>query len=253
MGAGHGHQLHFHGHSPVHRCPAHLKLLALRRLHARSSWPPRASWYWAFAVYAAAAGRRGRGVRRAADATSRSGWSSRCPFVVFAALMPFIATGPRVEVLGRQLSASPACSAPGALLAKGTLGVLASPRPGRDHRAARPARRPRAAAAAAPARADHGLHGPLPRRGHRRDAPDADRPRVPRLRGPRRPRTGRSSRARGRPVHPLLRARRAGAPRDALPRLRRPYAGDPARDATPAQWAQAGILPALPLPPWPWR
>ena len=29
MGAGHGHRLHFHGHSPVHRAPAHLKVLAL--------------------------------------------------------------------------------------------------------------------------------------------------------------------------------------------------------------------------------
>ena len=29
MGAGHGHRLHFHGHSPIHRAPAHLKVLAL--------------------------------------------------------------------------------------------------------------------------------------------------------------------------------------------------------------------------------
>ena len=29
VGAGHGHKLHFHGHSPVHRAPAHLKILAL--------------------------------------------------------------------------------------------------------------------------------------------------------------------------------------------------------------------------------
>ena len=29
MGAGHGHHLHYHGHSPVHRLPAHVKLLAL--------------------------------------------------------------------------------------------------------------------------------------------------------------------------------------------------------------------------------
>ena len=29
MGGPHGHKLHFHGHSPVHRAPAHLKMLAL--------------------------------------------------------------------------------------------------------------------------------------------------------------------------------------------------------------------------------
>ena len=29
MGAGHGHRLHYHGHSVVHRAPAHLKLVAL--------------------------------------------------------------------------------------------------------------------------------------------------------------------------------------------------------------------------------
>ena len=29
MGGPHGHKLHFHGHSPVHRAPAHLKVLAL--------------------------------------------------------------------------------------------------------------------------------------------------------------------------------------------------------------------------------
>jgi len=47
------------------------------------------------------------------------------PFVVFAALMPFVATGPRVEVLGLSLSEAGLLGAWG-LLVKGTLGVLAS-------------------------------------------------------------------------------------------------------------------------------
>jgi len=47
------------------------------------------------------------------------------PFVVFAALMPFIATGPRVEVLGIGLSEAGLLGAWG-LLVKGSLGVLAS-------------------------------------------------------------------------------------------------------------------------------
>jgi cobalt/nickel transport system permease protein len=47
------------------------------------------------------------------------------PFVVFAALMPFVATGPRMEVLGLELSQAGLWGA-WALLVKGTLGVLAS-------------------------------------------------------------------------------------------------------------------------------
>ena len=47
------------------------------------------------------------------------------PFVVFAVLVPFIATGPRTEVLGVSVS-EPGLLAGIALLVKGTLGVLAS-------------------------------------------------------------------------------------------------------------------------------
>jgi cobalt/nickel transport system permease protein len=47
------------------------------------------------------------------------------PFLVFALLMPLIATGPRTDVLGLSLS-EPGLVAAWALLAKGTLGVLAS-------------------------------------------------------------------------------------------------------------------------------
>ena len=51
MGAGHGHQLHFHGHSPVHRMPAHLKLLSLLSFIVLVVATPREQ-YWAFGVYA---------------------------------------------------------------------------------------------------------------------------------------------------------------------------------------------------------
>jgi len=46
------------------------------------------------------------------------------PFAVFAVLMPFLATGPRIELLGISVSESGLWSA-WTLLAKGTLGVLA--------------------------------------------------------------------------------------------------------------------------------
>ena len=47
------------------------------------------------------------------------------PFLVFAALIPFIATGPQVEVLGVAVS-EPGLLAAWGLAVKGTLGVLAS-------------------------------------------------------------------------------------------------------------------------------
>ncbi len=50
MGAGHGHRLHYHGHSVVHRAPAHLKLVALVGFMLVVVATPR-EWYAAFAVY----------------------------------------------------------------------------------------------------------------------------------------------------------------------------------------------------------
>jgi len=47
------------------------------------------------------------------------------PFVVFAVLLPFVSRGPRIDVLGLSVSES-GLVAGGALLAKGTIGVLAS-------------------------------------------------------------------------------------------------------------------------------
>ena len=123
MGAGHGHKLHFHGHSPVHRAPAHLKIVALVAFMLLVVATPR-EWYAAFAVYLA--------VLLVVIAVSRVpvGYLARrmvveVPFVVFAALMPFVATGPQVEVLGVSVSEAGLLGAWG-LLVKGTLGVLAS-------------------------------------------------------------------------------------------------------------------------------
>jgi len=47
------------------------------------------------------------------------------PFIVFAVLLPFVATGPRVDVLGLELSQSGVLGAWN-VLAKGTLGVIAA-------------------------------------------------------------------------------------------------------------------------------
>jgi len=123
MGAGHGHRLHFHGHSPVHRAPAHLKVLALLGFMLVVVATPRQA-YPAFALWAA--------VLLVVVALSRvplryllPRMVVEVPFVVFAVLMPFIAHGPQTEVLGVSVS-EPGLVAGVALLIKGTIGVLAS-------------------------------------------------------------------------------------------------------------------------------
>ncbi|WP_107768540.1 cobalt ECF transporter T component CbiQ [Nocardioides terrigena] len=123
MGAGHGHRLHFHGHSPVHRAPAHLKLLALLGFMLVVVATPR-DWYAAFAAEALLL----LGVVALSRVPVRylaPRMVIEVPFAVFALLMPFIAHGPRTEVLGVTVS-EPGLHAGVALLVKGTIGVLAS-------------------------------------------------------------------------------------------------------------------------------
>jgi cobalt/nickel transport system permease protein len=123
VGAGHGHKLHFHGHSPIHRAAAHHKVLALLAFVVVVVATPK-DWYPAYAAYL------GILIAVIAVSTVPPGYLAKrlvveVPFVVFALLMPFIATGPRTEVLGVSVSEAGLMSA-WALLAKGTLGVLAS-------------------------------------------------------------------------------------------------------------------------------
>lgn len=123
MGAGHGHFLHYHGHSAIHRLPAHAKLVALVLFITAVVVTPRTQ-VWAFASYAV--------LLLAAMLASRVPLAYlgkrmliEIPFVVFALLMPLIATGPRVGVGPLRLSEAGLWGA-WALLAKGTLGVGAS-------------------------------------------------------------------------------------------------------------------------------
>ena len=123
MGAGHGHRLHFHAHSPVHRAPAHLKVLALLGFMLVVVATPRQ----AYGVFAAQAL-----LLLAVLALSRVPLTYlaprmvvEVPFAIFAVLMSFIAHGPRTEVLGVSVS-EPGLVAGVALLVKGSIGVLAS-------------------------------------------------------------------------------------------------------------------------------
>ena len=123
MGAGHGRRLHFHGHSPIHRAAPQVKLLALVGFMLLVVATPR-DWFWAFGVWAA--------ILLGVIVVSRVPFRYlakrlviEVPFVLFAILVPFVATGPQVEVLGVSVSSTGLLAAWG-LLVKGTLGVLAS-------------------------------------------------------------------------------------------------------------------------------
>jgi cobalt/nickel transport system permease protein len=123
MGAAHGHALHHHGHSVVHRLPAHAKILALLGYVLAVVATPR-ELFWPYgahllALLAAVA------ASRVPPAYLAKRLVIEVPFVVFALPMPFIATGPRVAVGPVHLSEAGLWGA-WALLAKGTLGVLAS-------------------------------------------------------------------------------------------------------------------------------
>ena len=123
MGAGHVHRLYRHGHTPVHRLPAHVKLVTLLAFVIVVVATPREA-FWAFGVYAALL------VAVAAVARVPASFILRrmvveVPFVVFALLLPFLAAGERVEVAGLSLSVE-GLLAGWNILAKGTLGVVAS-------------------------------------------------------------------------------------------------------------------------------
>jgi len=125
MGAGHGHKAHFHGHSPLHRAPAHLKIVGLVVVMLLVVATPR-EWFPVFAAYAAGL------LGLAATARVPAGYLGKrmlieTPFVVFAVLIPFIAHGPRVSlsIAGLGLSVSePGLLSAWGLLAKGTIGVF---------------------------------------------------------------------------------------------------------------------------------
>lgn len=123
MGAPHGHLLHYHGHSVVHRLPAHLKILALLAFVVVVVATPGRE-VWAFAAYL--------GLLLGVVRMSRVPLGYvlprmvvEVPFLVFALLLPFIATGEQVEVGPLTLS-GPGLLAAWTLVAKGTLGVLAA-------------------------------------------------------------------------------------------------------------------------------
>lgn len=128
MSGGHGGHggaagLYVAGHTPVHRLAAEAKLAATVAFVFAVVATPRDA-LWAFAVHlalvsavAAAAGLSPRVVVRR--------MRIEVPFLAFAVFLPVLGSDPRTRVLGVSLS-EPGLWAAGNVVAKGTLGVLAS-------------------------------------------------------------------------------------------------------------------------------
>ena len=123
MGAGHGHRLHYHGHSVVHRAPAHLKLLALVTFMLVVVATPH-QWWPAFVAYLLIL-LVVVGLSRVPPTYLAKRMVIETPFLLFALLIPFVADGPRTEVLGLSVS-EPGLVAAATLVVKGSLGVLAA-------------------------------------------------------------------------------------------------------------------------------
>ncbi|SCE68108.1 cobalt ECF transporter T component CbiQ [Micromonospora mirobrigensis] len=123
MGAGHAHVLHQERDTPVHRLPPEVKVVAMVVFTLAVVATPREA-FWAFGGYA---------LLVAAVATlARVGarWllvrtTIELPFVLFAFVLPFLGAGERVEWAGLSLSVDGLYGGWN-ILAKGTLGVLAS-------------------------------------------------------------------------------------------------------------------------------
>jgi cobalt/nickel transport system permease protein len=123
VGAEHGHRLHYHGHSVVHRLPPQCKVVSLVMFVLCVVATPTTA-FPAFAVYAVALA-AAIGASGVPPTFIAKRMVVETPFVVFALLLPFVATGAQTELLGIAVSER-GLEAAIALLCKGTLGVVAS-------------------------------------------------------------------------------------------------------------------------------
>lgn len=123
MGAGHAHALHHHGHSVVHRLSPEVKVAAtFLFVLGVALTPPQAPWAFAIDLVVLAL------VVRLSELPIRFVLRRLLvvlPFVLFAFLLPFIAGGEQVEVLGLSVSAE-GLEGMLTILAKAGLGASAS-------------------------------------------------------------------------------------------------------------------------------
>ena len=123
MAAGHSHALHVHGHSVVHRLAPRAKVAGALALVVSVALTPRDA-VWAFGVHAVVV------AAVVAAAGLRPGFVAArlvviTPFVVFALLLPFVAGGERIDVVGVAVSRDGALGALN-VLAKAGLGATTS-------------------------------------------------------------------------------------------------------------------------------
>jgi cobalt/nickel transport system permease protein len=124
MAGGHAHKLYVHGHSRVHTLPAHCKLVALLAFVLIVVATPRTA-YWAFGGYALLLAAVAA-VARIPPTFVLKRLVVETPVLVFAILLPFIATGPRIELFGLVPVSEHGLLGAWNVLAKATLGVVAS-------------------------------------------------------------------------------------------------------------------------------
>ena len=123
MSGGHAHRLYLPGTSVVHGLPAQCKLPAVLAFVLVVVSTPREA-VWAFAAYAVLLAGVAA-LARVPPGVIAGRMLVEVPFVVFALLLPFIATGERVDVLGVGVSVEGLWAAWN-ILVKATLGVVAS-------------------------------------------------------------------------------------------------------------------------------
>ncbi len=123
MGAGHTHPLYVHEHSRAHRLPAHVKVVATLATAALVATAPRDDviTFAAAALVLAATARASRVPGR--FVLSRLAVTT--PFLVAALLLPFVASGPRTQVLGVSVAVEGLWGALG-LASRTLLGAAAS-------------------------------------------------------------------------------------------------------------------------------
>jgi cobalt/nickel transport system permease protein len=123
VGAGHAHRLYRAGETPVHRLPPQCKLIAAVTFVLAVVATPREQ-VWAFGGYAVMLALVA-GLARVPPGFVARRVVIELPFVAFAFLVPFVARGHQISVLGVMVSENGLWAAWN-ILAKGTLGVVAS-------------------------------------------------------------------------------------------------------------------------------
>lgn len=123
MAVGHTHRLYLPADTPLHRLPGHVKLVAALATVAAVVATPRQQ-VWAFGLHAALLAGVSAAARIPPGVLLRR-MTVEIPFVIFAVLMPFLSSGPRIHPLGVPLSVTGLHDAWN-VLAKATLGVMVS-------------------------------------------------------------------------------------------------------------------------------